>query len=92
MCEAEQTIDWSTRTGYLPVTEDAVARLEGYYQKHPNDRVAYAQLESADPWPWAPTLFRIQRDVVEPRLEEAVLSNRDARATLEDARAAARSG
>lgn len=92
MCQAEQTIDWSTRTGYLPVTEEAIARLDGYYQKHPNDRVAYAQLASADPWPWAPTLFRIQRDVVEPRLEEAVLSNRDAKLTLAEARLAARSG
>jgi sn-glycerol 3-phosphate transport system substrate-binding protein len=92
MCEPEQTISWATRTGYLPVTEDAVARLkdEGWYTKHPNDYVAYEQLSAADPWPWAPTLFRIQRDVVEPRLESAVLTNRDARITLEEARAAAR--
>lgn len=91
MCAPEQTIDWATRTGYLPVTESAVRRLEasGYYTKHPNDRVAYDQLADADPWPWAPTLFRIQRDVVEPRLEDAVLTNKDAHAVLEDARAAA---
>ena len=92
MCEADQTIDWATRTGYLPVTEPAIARLEanGYYASHPNDHVAVRQLADADPWPWAPTLFRIQRDVIEPRLEEAVLTNRDARAVLADARAEAR--
>lgn len=92
MCGIEQTIDWATRTGYLPVSEDAIAKLEsnGYYDAHPNDRVAYAQLRDADPWPWAPTLFRIQRDVIEPKLEEAVLRNRDAHAVLEEARAEAK--
>jgi sn-glycerol 3-phosphate transport system substrate-binding protein len=92
MCEPEQTIAWATRTGYLPVTEDAVAHLDatGYYRAHPNDRVAYDQLAAADAWPWAPNLFRIQRDVVEPRLEEAVLTNRDPRTVLDEARAEAR--
>ena len=28
MCEAEQTIAWSTRTGYMPVTRPAVERLD----------------------------------------------------------------
>jgi len=92
MCETDQTIDWATRTGYLPVTLPAVARLEanGYYAAHPNDRVAYAQLVDAEPWPWAPTLFRIQRDVIDPKLEEAVLENKDAHLMLEEARAEAR--
>src|SRR5580658_7541820 len=42
MCEAEQTVEWSTRTGYMPVTLSAVERLEerGWYANHPNDRVA----------------------------------------------------
>ena len=91
MCEPEQTIDWATRTGYLPVTEPAVSRLKasGYYAKHPNDWVANAQLADAAPWPWSETLFRVQRDIVVPRLEEAVLANRDPREVLAEARAAA---
>ena len=91
MCETDQTISWATRTGYLPVTRPASLVLEqnGYYAKHPNDRVAYEQLADVDPWPWAPSLFRIQRDVVEPLLEDAVLSNRDAREVLGEARARA---
>jgi len=91
MCEDEQTIAWATRTGYLPVTTSAVARLDaqGYYREHPNDRVALDQLRWADPWPWAPNLFRVQRDVIEPKLEEAVLTNRDAGAVLAEARAEA---
>jgi sn-glycerol 3-phosphate transport system substrate-binding protein len=88
MCEAEQTITWSTRTGYLPVTRTAVQRLvdRGWYARHPNDRVAYDQLAAVDPWPWAPELFRIERDVVEPRLEEGVLEGVDAHTLMDAAR------
>jgi sn-glycerol 3-phosphate transport system substrate-binding protein len=92
MCAPEQTIAWATRTGYLPVSRGAVAALSarGYYAEHPNDRVALDQLKDAQPWPWAPNLFRIERDVVEPKLEDAVLSNRDAHVALDEARLEAR--
>jgi sn-glycerol 3-phosphate transport system substrate-binding protein len=91
MCEDEQTIAWSTRTGYMPVTTTAVERLadSGWYAQHPNDRVAYDQLAAVEPWPWAPELFRVERDVVEPRLEEAVLTGRDAGEVMAEARAEA---
>ncbi len=93
MCEDEQTIDWSTRTGYMPITQSAVERLaaSGWYARHPNDRVAYDQLAAAAPWPWAPDLFRVERDVVEPRLEDAVLTGRDAAEVMAEARAEAES-
>jgi sn-glycerol 3-phosphate transport system substrate-binding protein len=88
MCEVDQTIAWSTRTGYMPVTRPAVDRLaeRGWYARHPNDRVAYDQLTDVAPWPWAPELFRIERDVVEPRLEDAVLTGRDAHEVMVEAR------
>jgi sn-glycerol 3-phosphate transport system substrate-binding protein len=91
MMQPAQANAWATRTGYIPVSRAGIAALtqEGYYDKHPNDRVAMDQLSFAEPWPWAPNLFRIQREAVQPRLEEAVLGERDARATLEDARRAA---
>ncbi len=87
-CEAEQAAYVSTRTGYLPITRPAVDRMraEGFFAKHPNDEVAQAQLASVEPWPWEPNLFRIERDIVDPRLEEAVLLDRDAGAVLEQAR------
>jgi sn-glycerol 3-phosphate transport system substrate-binding protein len=90
-CEPEQAAYLSTRTGYLPTTEPAVARMraEGFFARHPNDAVAQAQLADVDPWPWEPMLFRIERDVVDPRLEEAVITGRDARAALDEARAIA---
>lgn len=92
MCEDAQVAMWSARTGYLPTTRSAAAMLtdSGYYRLHPNDRVALDQLASVTPWPWAPELFRIERDIVEPILEDAVLTGRDPRAALDQARADAR--
>lgn len=87
-CEVEQAAYLSTRTGYLPITETAVAKMraDGFFGTHPNDEVAQAQLANVDPWPWEPMLFRIERDIVDPRLEEAVLLDKDPSAVLEHAR------
>jgi sn-glycerol 3-phosphate transport system substrate-binding protein len=91
MMEPAQANAWATRTGYIPVSRAGIAALEasGYYREHPNDRVALDQLAFAEPWPWAPQLFRIEREAVQPRLEEAVLTRRDARDALAEARRAA---
>jgi len=53
------------------------------------DRVALEQLSVADPWPWSVDLFRIQREIVQPRLESAVIQGQNARAILSEARALA---
>jgi sn-glycerol 3-phosphate transport system substrate-binding protein len=92
MCETPQAVDWATRTGYLPVTEGGVARLHenGFFARNPNDAVAQRDLSHVLAWPWAPNLFRSQRDILEPRLEEAVIKGRDARAVLGEARELAR--
>jgi sn-glycerol 3-phosphate transport system substrate-binding protein len=92
MAEPDSTIEWATRTGYMPVTQSAIDRLrsEGHYVRHPNDEVAILQLRSAQPWPWAPNLFRIQREIVEPRLEDAVFANSDPKVVLDAARGIAR--
>ncbi len=88
MLEVPQVVDWSTRTGYLPVTLPAIVELKarGYYDQHPNDFVALAQLPDARPWPWSTELFRLQREIVQPKLELAVLADRPARAVLDEAR------
>ena len=87
-CNVEQATLLATRTGYLPVTEPAVAtmRADGFFATHPNDAVAQGQLAAVEPWPWEPNLFRIERDIVDPRLEEAVLVRRNAREVLDEAR------
>jgi sn-glycerol 3-phosphate transport system substrate-binding protein len=57
----------------------------GFFREHPNDAVAQAELAHVAPWPWAPNLFRMQRDILEPRLEDAVIENRDAGAVISEA-------
>ncbi|MBX3231095.1 MAG: ABC transporter substrate-binding protein [Labilithrix sp.] len=91
VCEPEQAAFLSARTGYLPITEGATAKMraDGFFTQHPNDEVAQRQLPSVDPWPWEPMLFRIERDIVDPRLEESVLLDRDPAAVLAQARALA---
>jgi sn-glycerol 3-phosphate transport system substrate-binding protein len=88
MTATSQAIDWSTRTGYIPVTRPAVAELSarGHYRTHPNERVAVDQLSVAEPWPWSPRLFRVQREIIQPRLEQAVLASGSARTLLAEAR------
>lgn len=92
MHQPEQVIGWATETGYMPVTRGGVEQLErtGYYAKHPNDRVALDQLEVALPWPWSTELFRVQREIVQPRLESAVLAQGSAAELLAEARSIAR--
>jgi sn-glycerol 3-phosphate transport system substrate-binding protein len=92
--QTQQVRHWATNTGYMPVTRRAVRSLEadGYYEQHPNDRVAVDQLGVAMPWPWSPELFRLQREIVQPRLERAILADADAGRLLDEARALARGG
>ncbi|MBW2453841.1 MAG: ABC transporter substrate-binding protein [Deltaproteobacteria bacterium] len=88
MMAPAQANAWATRTGYMTVSGQGLAQLEkeGYFAAHPNDRVTLDQLAAAQPWPWAPELFRVQREAVQPRLEAAVLLRQDARTTLDAAR------
>jgi sn-glycerol 3-phosphate transport system substrate-binding protein len=91
MMAPAQANEWATKTGYMPVNRHGRRMLEdaGYYRDHPNDLVTLDQLEHAEPWPWAPQLFRVQREAVQPRLEAAVLERTDASAAIAAARQAA---
>jgi sn-glycerol 3-phosphate transport system substrate-binding protein len=88
MLRADSAAFWASETGYLPVTTDAARLLEtsGFYTQHPNHRVALEQLAVAQPWPWSKSLFRIQREVVQPELEAAVLERREPAGALAEAR------
>jgi sn-glycerol 3-phosphate transport system substrate-binding protein len=90
MTRPDRSNEFATKTGYISVTKAGIEELEqsGYYQKKPNDRVAVDQLADVMPWPWHDELFRVQREVVQARLESAVLERRDALSTLEAARRA----
>ena len=88
MHEPAQVIEWANRTGYIPVTAGAVRalRARGYYAQHPNDAIALEQLSVAEPWPWSVDLFRLQREIVQPRLESVIVEGRDPARALDEAR------
>jgi len=88
MARPDRSNEFATKTGYIPVTREGIRTLEeaGYYEKKPNDRVAVDQLQDVVAWPWNKELFRVQREVMQARLEAAVLSREDARSTIETAR------
>ncbi|NUP07259.1 MAG: ABC transporter substrate-binding protein [Polyangiaceae bacterium] len=87
MARPDTSNEFATKTGYIPVTRAGVELLEtsGYYEKKPNDRVAVEQLRHVKPWPWNKELFRVQREVVQSRLEACVLSREDPMATIQAA-------
>lgn len=94
MLSPEAAANFATRTGYIPVTHGAVNRLRasGYFSAHPNFTVAMDQLAHARPWPWSTRLFRIQREIVQPRLERAIFGAAEAQALFAEARALAANG
>ena len=91
MMQPRQANEWATSTGYMPVVQAGLEHLsqQGFFDQHPNFKVTLEQLQHAQPWPWSPQLFRVQREVVQPRLESAVLNRRDARRVMDEARKAA---
>ncbi len=92
MSRADTSNEFATKTGYIPVTKSGIAELDetGFYDAHANDRVAVSQLDAVRPWPWHASLFRVQREVVQSRLESAVLGGESARTSLEAAMRAVR--
>jgi len=89
--QPEQANRFATLTGYIPVSRAGISLLErdGYYREHPSDRVPVDQLAVAHGWPWSTSLLRIQREVIQPRLEAAILADRPAREVLAEAQTAA---
>jgi len=78
---------FATNTGYIPVTRPGIEALResGHYKRFPNDAVAISQLDAVRPWPWSKKLFRVQREVMQSRLESAVLNNEHPRAAMKAA-------
>lgn len=90
----EHANTFATATGYIPVNREGVARLEqdGFYAQSPNDRVAVDQLPVTTGWPWSRSLLRVQREIIQPALEDAILGGRATRDVLADAQRAAMEG
>jgi sn-glycerol 3-phosphate transport system substrate-binding protein len=94
MARPENANRFATETGYIPVSRAGLATLEasGYYRDHPNARTAVDQLEDARGWPWTRSLLYVQREIVQPRIEAAVLAREAPRSAMAAARRAAEEG
>lgn len=90
MMQPKRANTFATETGYIPVSKAGLRILdsEGWFASHPNAKVAVDQLAHARPWPWGTQIFRLQREIVQPRLEAAILGHRDALDALDEARRA----
>jgi sn-glycerol 3-phosphate transport system substrate-binding protein len=91
----ENAADWHSFTGYIPITDSAVALLEseGWFEANPNSQVASAQLDAATPSSaTAGALignFVAIRDVITSAIEEVLITGTDPAAAMEAANAAA---
>ena len=75
MTEPAQTISLSKATGYMPIRTSAVnsPEMQAFYKQNPNYKTAIDQLKTAQRFPYTPALIEIQREVIQPNLEAAVL-------------------
>lgn len=89
MSSPEVSNDFATSTGYIPTTERGIQALtdRGHFKAFPNEETALDQRRAIVPWPWHRDLFRIQRDVIQGKLEACVLGDEDAETTLREAAA-----
>ena len=91
MTEPAQTISLSKATGYMPIRTSAVnsPEMQAFYKQNPNYKTAIDQLRTAQRFPYTPALIEIQREVIQPNLEAAVLGIKTAAEVMQAAEAKA---
>ena len=91
MTEPAQTISLSKATGYMPIRTSAVnsPEMQAFYKQNPNYKTAIDQLRTAQRFPYTPALIEIQREVIQPNLEAAVLGIKTAAEVMQTAEAKA---
>jgi sn-glycerol 3-phosphate transport system substrate-binding protein len=82
-----QAAEWARSTGGLPATRGAFQLLveSGYLTPQRRLGNILGNTGSAMRWPWDPALFRLEREIMDPLLRDAVVKKRDARAALAEA-------
>jgi sn-glycerol 3-phosphate transport system substrate-binding protein len=82
-----QATEWARSTGGLPATRGAYQLLveSGYLAPPRRLGNVLGNTGNAMRWPWDPALFRLEREIMDPLLREAVVKRRDARDALAEA-------
>jgi sn-glycerol 3-phosphate transport system substrate-binding protein len=84
-------MDWSTSTGYLPITKAAyeMTKKSGFYEQHPGYEVAIRQLDYKPPTANSKGLrfgnFVQGRDIIESEIEGALAGKKSAKQALDEA-------
>lgn len=91
MTDTRQTIEWSQKTGYMPVRKSALEdeTLKKFYEANPDYTTAMEQLEHAVKFPFTPALLEIQRNLIQPKLEAPVVGQGEVGEVLTEAQRAA---
>jgi len=91
MTDPAQTASLSQATGYMPIRLSAINSPEmlDFFKANPNYKTAIDQLRTAHKFPYTPALIEIQREVIQPHLEAAVLGLKTAGEVMEAAEAKA---
>lgn len=86
MTEKEQTIQFSQKTGYMPVRQSAISsdEMKAYYEQNPNFKVAVDQLQYAQPRPISPAYKELQETIMK-EIQRAIVNNEDPQTALNEA-------
>src|SRR5258705_3477493 len=73
----------------MPIRSSAVnsPEMQAFYKQNPNYKTAIDQLRTAQRFPYTPALIEIQREVIQPNLEAAVLGIKTAAEIMQAAEA-----
>jgi sn-glycerol 3-phosphate transport system substrate-binding protein len=87
----DQQAWWHQVTGYLPVSQSALRKLQadGWFQKHPNHLTAFDQISSGKTTAQSQGVrignYQAVRDALEAELESVIAGNKTAKQGLDDA-------
>jgi sn-glycerol 3-phosphate transport system substrate-binding protein len=87
----DQQAWWHQVTGYLPISQSAVRKLQGdgWFQKHPNYFAAFDQISSGKTTAQSQGIrignYQAVRDALEAELETVVAGSKTAKQGLDDA-------
>ena len=87
----DQQAWWHQVTGYLPVSQSALRKLQadGWFQKHPNHFTAFDQISSGKTTAQSQGIrignYQAVRDALEAELESVIAGNKTAKQGLDDA-------
>ncbi|MCF6136623.1 ABC transporter substrate-binding protein [Pseudalkalibacillus berkeleyi] len=83
--EPDVTEQWAKETGYLPVRHSAIEKMESFFEKNPNFKVAVEELKHAKPTPLFPSWNEIENEAISKAFDQVFVDNVPAEEALKNA-------